>query len=218
MKDNIPLYTKPLILAEYAETHEKMRAFTHIRDEKTVDELWLVEHSPVFTQGQAGKVEHILNPGDIPVVQSDRGGQVTYHGPGQLVVYPLLDLRRLNLGVRDYVSALENTVVRFLNYYGVEAAPKAGAPGVYVNGDKIASLGIRVRKGCCFHGVAINIDMDLSPFQRINPCGYPELKMVQLSDFVNELKLPNMETAGQQFTTTLADELNMLLVNEMVNE
>lgn len=197
---------------DYVATHQKMRAFTQARDEKTPDELWIVEHPPVFTQGQAGKAEHLLNAGDIPVVQSDRGGQVTYHGPGQLVAYPLLDLRRLQLNVREYVSALENTVVAFLDYYGITAAPKAEAPGVYVIDAKIASLGIRVRKGCCFHGVAVNINMDLSPFLRINPCGFPAMKMVQLRDFVEEAALPNMELAATLFANCLAKELKLELV------
>lgn len=163
-----------------------MTGFTNQRTPETPDELWLVEHPPVFTQGQAGKPEHLLLPGDIPVVQTDRGGQVTYHGPGQLVAYPLLDLRRLKLGVRDLVTAIEETVVATLASYGIEAYPRPDAPGVYVAGNKIASLGLRVRRGCSFHGVALNVDMDLEPFQRINPCGYQGLAMTQMRDLLPE--------------------------------
>ncbi|WP_249910403.1 lipoyl(octanoyl) transferase LipB [Pseudomonas fulva] len=161
-----------------------MRRLTAERDEATLDEIWLLQHPQVFTQGQAGKPEHLLAPGDIPVVQVERGGQVTFHGPGQLVGYLMLDLRRLDLGVRELVTVMEQALVEVLAGYGVEAAPKADAPGVYVNGDKIASLGLRVRRGCSFHGLALNVDMDMTPFQRINPCGYAGLQMTQLRDLV----------------------------------
>src|SRR5690625_3111942 len=161
-----------------------MSEFTSQRDPDTPDELWLVEHPPVFTQGQAGKAEHLLLPGEIPVIQSDRGGQVTYHGPGQLVAYPLLNLRRLNFGVRDLVSALEQVLVAVLASYNIEAYAKADAPGVYVQEQKIASLGLRVRRGCSFHGLALNVAMDLEPFQRINPCGYSGLKMTQMKQLI----------------------------------
>lgn len=167
-----------------------MTEFTNQRTPDTADQLWLVEHPPVFTQGQAGKAEHLLVPGDIPVVQTDRGGQVTYHGPGQLVAYPLLDLRRLKIGVRDLVTALEQTLVATLAHYGIAAFPKADAPGVYVERagrvDKIASLGLRVRRGCSFHGLSLNVAMDLSPFLRINPCGYQGLAMTQMQDLLAE--------------------------------
>lgn len=166
----------------YEAVWEAMRAFTDERDAETRDQLWLVEHPPVFTQGQAGKPEHLLLPGDIPVVQTDRGGQVTYHGPGQLVAYPLVDLRRLGMGVRDLVTALEETLVALLASYGVEAYARPDAPGVYIAGDKVASLGLRVRRGCSFHGLALNVAMDLEPFRRINPCGYQGLQMTQLAD------------------------------------
>lgn len=161
-----------------------MRTFTDTRDEHTQDELWFTEHPPVFTQGQAGKPEHLLSPGDIPVVQTDRGGQVTYHGPGQMVAYPLLNLRRLHLGVRELVTQLEQSVVQCLARWGIEAAAKADAPGVYVQGQKVASLGLRVRRGCSFHGVSLNVDMDLAPFLRINPCGYNGLQMTQVNALV----------------------------------
>ncbi|MDH4583464.1 lipoyl(octanoyl) transferase LipB [Pseudomonas sp. BN415] len=178
------LVVRHLGLVDYLPTFEAMRRLTAERDERTPDEIWLLQHPRVFTQGQAGKAEHLLAPGDIPVVQVDRGGQVTYHGPGQLVAYLLLDLRRLGLGVRELVTAMEQSLVDVLATYGVEAAPKADAPGVYVAGDKIASLGLRVSRGCSFHGLALNVDMDMSPFWRINPCGYAGLKMVQLKDLL----------------------------------
>ena len=161
-----------------------MSEFTSQRDADTPDQLWLVEHPPVFTQGQAGKPEHLLLPGDIPVIQSARGGQITYHGPGQLVAYPLLNLRRLGFGVRNLVSALEEILVTVLASYGIDAYAKADAPGVYVQEQKIASLGLRVRRGCSFHGLALNVAMDLEPFQRINPCGYSGLKMTQIHQLI----------------------------------
>lgn len=179
-----PLVVRHLGLADYLPTLEAMRHLTAERDEQTPDEIWLLQHPRVFTQGQAGKPEHLLAPGDIPVVQVERGGQVTYHGPGQLVAYLMLDLRRLDLGVRELVSAMELSLVDVLAGYAIEAAPKAEAPGVYVKDDKIASLGLRVRRGCSFHGLALNVDMDMMPFQRINPCGYAGLKMVQMKDLL----------------------------------
>ena len=168
----------------YEPVWHAMQDFTNQRTADTGDELWLVQHPPVFTQGQAGKAEHLLLPGDIPVVQVDRGGQVTYHGPGQLVAYPLVDVRRLGLGVRELVSRIEQSLIDLLASYGVSAEARADAPGVYVNGAKIASLGLRIRRGCSFHGLALNVDMDLQPFQRINPCGYAGLAMTQLADHV----------------------------------
>ena len=182
--DNVVV--RQLGLQDYRPVWQSMTDFTNQRTPETPDELWLVEHPPVFTQGQAGKPEHLLLPGDIPVIQTDRGGQVTYHGPGQLVAYPLLDLRRLKMGVRDLVSAIEQAIVATLAVYGIEAYPKPDAPGVYVAGDKIASLGLRVRRGCSFHGLALNVDMDLEPFQRINPCGYEGLAMTQMRDLLPE--------------------------------
>lgn len=178
------LVVRHLGLVDYQPTLESMRQLTRERDEQTADEIWLLQHPKVFTQGQAGKAEHLLAPGDIPVVQVERGGQVTYHGPGQLVAYLMLDLRRLDLGVRELVTAMEQSLVDLLAGYGIEAAPKADAPGVYVAGDKIASLGLRVSRGCSFHGLALNVDMDMTPFLRINPCGYAGLKMVQLRDLL----------------------------------
>jgi lipoyl(octanoyl) transferase len=159
-----------------------MQKFTDNRSDDTPDELWLVEHPAVFTQGQAGKEEHLLMPGDIPVVKVDRGGQVTYHGPGQQVIYFMLNLRRAKLGVRDLVTLIETAIVDALKEFGITAYPKPNAPGVYVDEKKIASLGLRVRKGCSFHGLALNVNMDLSPFLRINPCGYAGLEMIQTAD------------------------------------
>lgn len=175
------LHLRRLGLAEYEGVWRAMRAYTDARDEQAVDQLWLVQHQPVFTQGQAGKAEHILAPGDIPVVQVDRGGQVTYHGPGQIVAYPLIDLERKGIGVRAFVARLEQAVIDVLDGYGVAGERVAGAPGIYVDGAKIASLGLRVRRGRSFHGLALNVDMDLEPFQRINPCGFSGLQVTQLS-------------------------------------
>ncbi|GAM66001.1 octanoate-(acyl-carrier-protein)-protein-N-octan oyltransferase [Vibrio ishigakensis] len=170
-----------------------MHQFTDERDENTADQVWIVEHNPVFTQGQAGKEEHVLNAGDIPIVKSDRGGQVTYHGPGQMVVYFLLNLRRKGIGVRELVTHIENLVIQTLADLGIQSAARPDAPGVYVEGKKICSLGLRIRKGCSFHGLALNIDMDLSPFLRINPCGYAGMEMVQVSDFTTQEQRANLE-------------------------
>ena len=167
---------------DYSLVWQAMKDFTDNRDNNTQDELWLVEHPPVFTQGQAGKEEHLLMPGDIPVVQVDRGGQVTYHGPGQQVIYFMINLRRKKIGVRQLVTLIENSIVAALADYNVAAYAKPDAPGVYVDEKKVASLGLRVRKGCSFHGLALNVNMDLSPFLRINPCGYAGLEMVQTAD------------------------------------
>ncbi len=178
------LIVRDLGLVDYLPTLEAMRKLTAERDEQTADEIWLLQHPKVFTQGQAGKAEHVLAPGDIPVIQVERGGQVTYHGPGQLVGYLLLDLRRLGLGVRELVTAMEQSLVDVLAGYGIQAAPRPDAPGVYVDGAKIASLGLRVRRGCSFHGLALNVDMDMEPFARINPCGYSGLRMTQMSELL----------------------------------
>lgn len=166
----------------YEPVWHAMQAFTDERDSDTIDELWIVEHDPVFTQGQAGKEEHLLAPGDIPVVPVDRGGQVTYHGPGQLVVYFLLDIRRLKFGVRQLVNHIEDTIIDALAPYQITANSRRDAPGVYVDGDKVCSLGLRIRRGCSFHGLALNVNMDMEPFSRINPCGLTGIKMVQTSD------------------------------------
>lgn len=177
------LQIRKLGLVDYELVWRAMQSFTDNRNAQTPDEIWLCEHPAVFTLGQAGRKEHILAAGDIPVLQSDRGGQVTYHGPGQIVAYPMLDIRRLGMGVRDLVSGIEEAVIKVLKDFGVKAGRAAGAPGVYVDGVKIAALGLRVRRGCSFHGLAFNINMDLEPYQRINPCGFEGLKVTQLSEF-----------------------------------
>lgn len=188
-----PLVIRRLGRQDYLPVWQAMHQFTDQRDEQTADEVWLVEHNPVFTQGQAGKAEHLLNPGNIPIVQSDRGGQVTYHGPGQLVAYVLINLRRKKLGVRELVSHIEQLVINTLHAYGIDSAARPDAPGVYVNSKKICSLGLRIRKGCSFHGLALNVNMDLSPFLRINPCGYQGMEMVQVSDLGGPDNLPEVE-------------------------
>jgi len=167
---------------DYMPVWEAMKDFTEHRDAATPDELWLLQHPPVFTLGQAGRREHLLDPGDIPIVRTDRGGQVTFHGPGQLIAYTLIDLRRIGFGVRGLVQQLEQGVIALLARYGVRGERRSAAPGVYVTGRKIASLGLRVRRGCCYHGLSINVDMDLEPFRRINPCGFPGLEVTQLAD------------------------------------
>nr|WP_244672588.1 lipoyl(octanoyl) transferase LipB [Xanthomonas sp. D-93] len=177
-----PCRVRQLGRQPYEPVWRAMQRFTDARDEATPDELWVVEHEPVFTLGQAGKPEHVLAPGDIPVLQVDRGGQVTYHGPGQLVVYPLLDLRRLHLGVRDYVCRIEQAIIDTLDEWNILGERREGAPGVYVGGAKVAALGIRVRRGCTFHGLSFNVAMDLEPFHRINPCGYQGLQVTAVLD------------------------------------
>lgn len=190
-----PLRLRRLGLVDYAPTWAEMRAFTDARTHASDDELWLLQHPPVFTLGQAGRPEHILAPGAIPVVQTDRGGQVTYHGPGQLIAYLLLDLRRAGLGVKGLVHLLEQAVIDLLGEAGIQAQARPDAPGVYVAGAKIASLGLRVRRGCSYHGLALNVDMDLGPFSRINPCGYPGLAVTQLADLGGPRDLELVGTA-----------------------
>lgn len=171
----------------YQAVWQAMQDFTAQRDENTEDEIWLVQHPAIFTLGKSGKREHLLNPADIEVVQVDRGGQVTYHGPGQLVAYVLLDINRLGIGVRELVTRLENSIIDLLAEYAINASSKTDAPGVYVDGRKIAALGLRVRKGRCFHGLALNVDMQLEPFDRINPCGYEGLEVTQIADFIDDV-------------------------------
>jgi lipoyl(octanoyl) transferase len=183
---------RELGILPYEPTWHAMQRFTAEREPVTPDEVWLLEHERVFTQGQAGKAEHVLFPGDIPVVQVDRGGQVTYHGPGQLVAYLMLDVRRSGIGVRDLVSRIEQSLIGLLDSYGVTAVSKPDAPGVYVDGAKIASLGLRIRNGRSFHGLALNVDMDLEPFRRINPCGYAGMAMTQLSQLAGPIALADV--------------------------
>ena len=185
-------------LQPYAPLWQAMQAYTDKRNSSSDDEIWLLEHSSVFTQGQAGKTQHILATGDIPIINTDRGGQVTYHGPGQLIAYFMIDLRRRGLGIRDIITLMEQTVISVLASYHIPADTRVDAPGVYVGQAKIASLGLRVRRGCTFHGLAFNIDMDLSPFLSINPCGHAGLQMVQLKDFAPDVTMNNVRQCLQQ--------------------
>lgn len=201
---------------DYVPVWDAMRAFTSARDGQTPDELWLLTHKPVFTQGQAGKAEHLLHTAEIPVVQIDRGGQVTYHGPGQLVAYLLLDVRRAGIGVRELVERIEQSVIDVAALHGIVAEGQRKAPGVYVNGAKLAALGLRIRNGCSYHGLSLNIDMDLAPFSRINPCGYAGMAVTQLRDLlpsgsVDATLLGNTATA---LTAALAARLGYSLVEE----
>lgn len=191
-----PLIVRHLGRQPYAPVLEAMRAFTDGRDEGTTDELWVLEHEPVFTLGQAGRPEHVLAAGEIPVIRVERGGQVTYHGPGQIVAYPLFDLRRLGIGVRELVFRIEEAIIETLAVWNIVAERRAGAPGVYVAGAKVGALGLRVRRGCSFHGLALNVAMDLEPFRRINPCGYAGLQVTQVLDL-----------GGPGALATVADEL-----------
>ncbi|MCP5161000.1 MAG: lipoyl(octanoyl) transferase LipB [Hahellaceae bacterium] len=178
-----PLIVRYLGRQPYEPVWKRMQTFTSSRHEQTADEIWFLEHDPVFTLGQAGKPEHLLAPGDIPIVPVDRGGQVTYHGPGQLVGYLLFDIKRMGIGSRELVSRIEHALVNALGEYGISAQARQDAPGVYVADAKIASLGLRIRKGCSFHGLSLNVSMDLSPFNRINPCGYAGMVMTQMSQY-----------------------------------
>ena len=197
----------PLGLAEYSPIFHAMEAFTDARNERTEDELWVVEHPPVFTQGMAGKAEHLLARSNIPVVQIDRGGQITYHGPGQLVVYTLIDFKRRKISVRDLVSRLENSIIATLAEYGIAAAADPKRPGVYVAGKKIASLGLRIKRGAVYHGLALNVNMDLSPFRQINPCGYAGLEMTQIADLVQPA--PPLADVAAKLTTHLQQQLGL---------
>jgi len=190
------LYVRQLGRRDYLEVWDAMKTFTDTRDHTTADELWFVEHDPVFTQGQAGKAEHLIPPGNIPVVQADRGGQVTYHGPGQQVVYVMLNIKRKKIGVRKLVTAIENAIIKFLKTYDITCVARKDAPGVYTDsGEKICSIGLRIRKGCSSHGLDLNVNPDLEPFDRINPCGYKDLKVTSM--FLNR-------SNKESFTTDLA--------------
>jgi lipoyl(octanoyl) transferase len=208
------LTVRQLGLQTYEPVWRAMQAFTDARDDNTADELWLVQHPPVFTQGQAGKAEHVLAAGDIPVIQVDRGGQVTYHGPGQIVAYPLLDLRRLGIGVKTLVCRIEEAILRVLSHYHVQASRRPGAPGIYVEEAKIASLGLRVRRGCSFHGLAFNIRMDLEPFRRINPCGFAGLQVTDLAHFADV----DLAEVQQRLIHELADQLGFARTFEASEE
>jgi lipoyl(octanoyl) transferase len=203
-----PIDVRWLGKVEYEPTRREMQRITDTRDANTPDEIWLLEHPPVFTLGLNADAGHVLAAGDIPVVKIDRGGQVTYHGPGQLVVYPLIDIRRAKLGVRDLVTAMERAIIEYCATLGIIAKCKAGAPGVYVDGSKIASVGIRIRRGASYHGLAFNVNMDLEPFQRINPCGYAGLQMTQLAAFGQPHA--TVETTGRAFAPFLQKALDEL--------
>jgi len=201
----VTIVVRRLGRVDYAPTFHAMQDFTAGRNAETPDELWIVEHPPVYTLGQAGKPEHILQDIGIPIVKIDRGGQVTYHGPGQVVIYLLLDLHRLKIKVREMVTAIEQAVIDLLGHYGVTAERRDGAPGVYVGDAKVAALGLRIRNGCSYHGVSLNVDMDLSPFAAINPCGYAGLKVVQTKD----LDIPlSANDAGEQLSQYLLKQLD----------
>lgn len=198
------LVIRQLGLQDYTQIWQAMQQFTDQRNSETPDEIWLLEHHAVFTQGQAGKAEHLLFAGDIPVVQVDRGGQVTFHGPGQLVAYVLLDIKRRNIGVRQLVTMLEQILIELLAQHQINAQARSDAPGVYVDGAKIASLGLRIRKGCSFHGLALNVDMDLTPFTQINPCGYAGMQMVRSADLGGPLSVTE---ASQQLAELFQQHL-----------
>lgn len=199
-------------LSDYDATFNAMSQFTRARNENTADEIWCLQHHPVFTLGMAGKVEHILDAGNIPVIKTDRGGQVTYHGPGQLVVYLLFDLQRKGITVKRYVSLIEQSLIDMCASLDIKAERKTGAPGVYVADKKIAALGIRVKRGCSYHGLALNVDMDLSPFRQINPCGYPGLQVTQLKDEGCTLDV------SSAFTSLLPYLMNHLDYTEVITE
>lgn len=191
-------------LQDYVQTWDAMKSFTQLRDTDTEDELWIVEHPSVFTQGISGKAEHLLQSSDIPVVDTDRGGQITYHGPGQLIVYCLIDLKRLGVGVKKMVSLIETSIMDLLKIHGIDSHLKDGAPGVYVDGAKIAALGLKVKNGRTYHGLSLNVDMELSAFAQINPCGYQGLKVTQLCDLTDNTNLDN-----------IASELTQILSNHV---
>ena len=201
------MHIKNLGRQDYQPTWEQMIAFTQNRDAQSADELWIVEHPPVFTQGISGTKKHVLSTVDIPIVQSDRGGQITYHGPGQLVIYCLFDLKRLGLGVKQTVGILESSVQELLSRYQIDTHLKASAPGVYVNNQKISALGLKVKNGKTYHGLSLNIDMDLSPFSQINPCGYPGLEVTQMADLTDNVNF-----------LTVANELCQILQNNVTRD
>ena len=211
-----PLIIRCWGIEDYGEIFQLMKTFTNQRSNLTNDEIWMVQHNPVFTQGQAGKDEYILSSGDIPIVQTDRGGHVTYHGPGQVTAYLMIDLRRRNLGIRDLVSIIETALVSTLAHWNIEAMPRSDAPGVYIKtGEKIASLGLRIRKGCSYHGLNFNVSMDMSPWQRINPCGL-NIKMTQVADLL-EIS-PSFDNVTEQLITHLSSGLGYNEVERVVTK
>jgi lipoyl(octanoyl) transferase len=209
---NYTVVFKQLGRQPYHEIWRAMQQFTQERTQHTPDEIWFLEHDPIFTQGQAGKSEHILAPGLIPVIQTDRGGQVTYHGPGQLIMYVMFDLRRLELGIRQLVTLIETAVIRVLASYRIEAHARSDAPGVYIDQAKIASLGLRIRRGCSYHGLSFNIDMDTQPFEYINPCGMPNLPITQLRDFEPDIRL---SIVTEQLQAAIIEQLSEHSVHKL---
>jgi lipoyl(octanoyl) transferase len=203
------LIVRRLGLQDYQPLFESMRYLARHSSPERQDEIWLLSHKPVFTQGQAGRPEHVLNPGSIPVVQVDRGGQVTYHGPGQLVVYLLINVRRRKLGVRELVDLIEQSILATLTHYGISGSTRPKAPGVYVKDAKIAALGLRIRNGWSYHGLSLNVNMDLSPFSKINPCGYPQLSVTQIAEFVDPESL-QLQDVGKVLTDELLSNLGYL--------
>ncbi|HHS99859.1 MAG TPA: lipoyl(octanoyl) transferase LipB [Thiomicrospira sp.] len=199
---------KHLGLQAYEATWQAMQDFTHQRTEQTADELWIVEHPAVFTQGLNGKAEHLLQTTDIPIVQTDRGGQITYHGPGQAIVYVLIDLKRIKLGVRALVTEIENSIIQYLETLGIASEARSDAPGVYVNQQKIASLGLKIRKQRSYHGLALNVSMDLTPFKTVNPCGLQGMQMTQLAALLPSHKTPSTEKAGLALANILSQRIN----------
>jgi lipoyl(octanoyl) transferase len=211
------LIVRRLGTVDYTPTWEAMKLLTDNRDETSPDEIWLLQHPPVFTQGQAGKPEHLLFPGDIPVIQVDRGGQVTYHGPGQLVAYVMIDIKRRGMGPRALVSLIEQSIIDALSLYGVTANARKDAPGVYVNDAKIASLGLRIRKGRSFHGLSINVDMDMEPYSRINPCGYQGMEIIQLSQFDSASKYCVSQNSSSK-TSRVNEKEETLLIDDLADK
>lgn len=204
-----PIHIRAMGMVDYEPTWRAMQQFTSERNADTVDEIWLVQHPPTYTQGQAGKPEHLLNPTSIPVVKIDRGGQITYHGPGQIVIYLLLDLRRWKINVRDLVRLIEQAVIDLLAEHGVQAQGRTDAPGVYVNDAKIAALGLKIKNSCCYHGLSFNVDMDLTPFDNINPCGYQGLRVTQCLELGIE---PEFEALQAELTQNLVHGLQQHLL------
>ena len=198
------LTVRQLGLTDYQSAWQDMQAFTDNRNENTPDELWFLEHPPVFTLGRNGKQQHLHHTGDIPVIRADRGGQVTYHGPGQLIIYLMIDIKRRSLGVRKLVTLIEKSIIDTLQEYQLSGSAKKAAPGVYIGNAKIAALGLRIRKGCSFHGLSLNIDMNLAPFKQINPCGYKNLEVIQLSDYIESIELSQVQ---RQLTAHLVKNL-----------
>lgn len=204
-------FRKYTSLQAYLPIFKEMREFTQNRTSETADEVWFLEHEAVFTQGLAGKKEHVLAPGNIPVIQSDRGGQVTYHGPNQLMIYTLFDLKRLDIGIKAFVTRLESSIIDLLALYNIKGHTQCGAPGVYVENAKICSIGLRVTKGKTYHGLCLNVSGDLEPFSRINPCGYQQLKMTKISDFLPDITIGRVI---EDYTPLLVNSLNQYRTND----